>query len=109
MLIGAILLSSYLPMPLWPIVSPLIGILLVLQFDLNGLPIRLWDWFGREASGVHSGKEYEPGWYGFRGRTVRGIADPHGTLWFPLHDLDLPASVLKCVRRFYGPTEIRRL
>jgi len=103
-----ILLPNYLPMPLWPIVGTLIGILLVLQFDLHGLPIRAWDWLAQRARGVRMGKDYEPGWYGYRGRTVRGIVDTHGELWFPLHDLALPASTLRTVRRVCGAAEIRR-
>lgn len=107
-LLGTLWLPTVVPMPLWPIVWTLLGILLVLQFDLHGLPIRTWDWLAKRGQGVRLGQGYEPGWYGFQGRTLRGLVDDQGELWFPLHDLALPAASVNGIRHRYGPTEIRR-
>jgi hypothetical protein len=106
-LIALLLHPFYVPGLLWPFIWVLLGIQLVAVFRLNELPFLSFDWLAHRIRGYERGNEYEPGWYGYKGRTLRGKVDADGTLWFPLHDLDLPEVATRLIKR-YGPTEIQR-
>lgn len=109
LLFGLVLLHPlYLPGLLWPFAWALLGIQLVALFRLNESPFRAWAWLALRLRGVDPVREYEPGWYGYKGRTLRGTIDETGTLWFPLDDLELPAPATRTLAERYRPDEIRR-
>jgi hypothetical protein len=82
------------------------AILLVTQWELNALPFKLWDWFKWKTSGArHEG--LHDGWYGYRGRNIRGFVDAARRLWFPLPDLNLPVDGVRGLLATYTADEVQ--
>lgn len=107
-LVALLLHPFYIPSVLWPYIWVLLGTQLVAVLKLNELPFLSLDWLVRKIRSGDRGNEYEPGWYGYKGRTVRGRVDQDGMLWFPFVDLELPEPAPRLMQARYGPGEIQR-
>lgn len=98
-------LAVALPLPsFWA----LFAIMLVIEFDLHGLPIRLYEFVKAHGNGVRHENRHE-GWYGYQGRTIRGLVDADDILWLPLRDLALPTPLNSVLWANYGPQELQRI